>query len=328
MAVGGKSLLVMVKNVSVLFVFLAAMFCLVPGETVEAAPVGKGGGGTSVQVPRLGNPTVQAARPAFDITTRRDKPPLNSLESYLKWMLDRTTEDKKQLIARWNRAKAAIARKDLTRRDVLEAFLLTPRENFCRAKNVSQAYSNKYLDIGYGQTISGPHLVARMTDELDLSTNDKVLEIGTGSGYQSAMLAELSNYVYTIEVIKPLAEETNAIYEKYENCYPEYLNIKRKVGDGYYGWEEYAPFDRIIVTCGIDHIPPPLLAQLKPNGVMLIPVGPPYAQHVLKVVKRVGADGKTTYEKSDIFNGRVVPFVSFTVDGKQRHSLKLDQPTR
>jgi protein-L-isoaspartate(D-aspartate) O-methyltransferase len=310
----------------------AALFALILGisssDRLYAAPNGSDPSSVGPGVTRFGSPTGQMSTPAFDITTRKVKPPIDSLDNYLNWMLAHTTEDKTQLIARWNRAKQAIAQKDLTKSDVLEAFLLAPRENFCRPKNKNQAYANKYMDIGYGQTISGPHLVARMTNELDLSANDKVLEIGTGSGYQSSVLAELSNFVYTIEVIKPLAEETNAIYEKYANYYPEYLNVKRKVGDGYYGWQEYAPFDRIIVTCGIDHIPPPLLDQLKPDGIMLIPVGPPYAQHVLKIIKRVGADGKATYEKSDIFNGRVVPFVSFTVDGKQRHSLKLDQPNQ
>ena len=116
---------------------------------------------------------------------------------------------------------------------------------------------------------------------------DKVLEIGTGSGYQSAYLSNLTDKVFSIEIIKPLAARTRALYDRLiGEGYSEYKAITTRNADGYYGWKEEAPFDKIIVTCGIDHIPPPLLQQLKPGGVMVIPVGPPGAQHVLKVVKQ------------------------------------------
>ena len=122
-----------------------------------------------------------------------------------------------------------------------------------------------------------------------------MLEIGTGSGYQSAYLANLTDKVYTIEIIKPLAERTRGIYDELiDKGYTEFQAIKTKTADGYYGWEEAAPFDKIIVTCGIDHVPPPLLQQLKPGGIMVIPVGPPGAQRVLKVVKTQAADGSIT----------------------------------
>jgi protein-L-isoaspartate(D-aspartate) O-methyltransferase len=165
-----------------------------------------------------------------------------------------------------------------------------------------------------------------MTNELDVNPEQRVLEIGTGSGYQAAMLAELSNWVYTIEIIEPLAKETDVIFKNLEEKYPEYKNIRRKIADGYYGWEEYAPFDRIIVTCGIDHIPPPLLQQLKPEGIMLIPVGPPFKQHVLKIIKHVNEYGKITYDKSDIYNGRIMSFIDFTADDRSRHSKERDTP--
>src|SRR5436853_5440945 len=132
-----------------------------------------------------------------------------------------------------------------------------------------------------------------MTSTIDVKLGEKVLEIGTGSGYQSAFLSHLTDKVWTIEIIKPLAARTRGRYDALiARGYSEYSAITSKNADGYYGWEEEAPFDKIIVTCGIDHIPPPLLQQLKANGIMVIPAGPPGAQHLLKVVKDTGADGQ------------------------------------
>ena len=142
-----------------------------------------------------------------------------------------------------------------------------PREEFVTAQNISRAYEWHYLPIGYGVTITGPHTVARMTNSLNVKFEDKVLEIGTGSGYQSAYLSNLTEKVFSIEIIKPLAERTSALYDSLiARGYGEYKAIAKKHADGYYGWEEEAPFDKIIVTCGIDHIPPPLLQQLKPGN--------------------------------------------------------------
>src|SRR5262249_52682670 len=123
----------------------------------------------------------------------------------------------------------------------------------------------------------------------------------------------LTDKVWTIEIIRPLAERTRSIYDGLiARGYAEFKAISSKSADGYYGWEQAAPFDKIIVTCGIDHIPPPLLQQLRPGGVMVIPVGPPGAQHVLKVVKDKAPDGAITVARSDIYGGKVVPFVPFT----------------
>jgi protein-L-isoaspartate(D-aspartate) O-methyltransferase len=158
--------------------------------------------------------------------------------------------------------------------------------------------------------------VGRMTSALHVQRGDKVLEIGTGSGYQSAYLANLAEKIWSIEIIKPLAERTRRIYDALiEKGYAEYASITTMHADGYYGWEKFAPFDKIIVTCGIDHIPPPLLQQLRPNGIMVVPIGPPDAQRVLKVEKLRLEDGKLAVRRSDLYD-KPIPFVPFTkLDG-------------
>ena len=248
----------------------------------------------------------------FDITTRTENPPTTDRASYVSWMLAHSDEKEKFLDQKWALAQSMVAIKSVTHPRVLEAMLRAPREFFCR--DPRRAYEDAVLPIGYGQTISGPHMVARMTDYLDPQPDQRVLEIGTGSGYQSSVLAELSNHVYTIEIVEPLARETDAIYRAREAHYPEYRNVHRRVSDGYYGWPEEAPFDRIIVTCGIDHVPPELLHELAPEGIMVIPVGPPSGQTILRIVKHVGADGSVTLDREDIFHGKkrqiFVPFRS------------------
>ena len=190
---------------------------------------------------------------------------------------------------------------------------MTPREEFVTKPNLSRAYVWHFLDIGYGVSITGPNTVARMTNSLDVQFSDKVLEIGTGSGYQSAYLSNLTEKVWSIEIIKALSERTAGIRnDLIARGYSEYKSITTKNDDGYYGWPEAAPFDKIIVTCGIDHVPPPLLRQLRPNGVMVIPVGPPGTQHVLKITKKQAADGSFTVARSDIYHGGIQSFVAFT----------------
>ena len=240
-------------------------------------------------------------------------PPTTSRADFIGWAVKTRGEDAKFLGERWDRFETMVANRDVWNDANKRAFLLTPREAFVLKPNLPRAYDKAFLDIGYGVTISGPHLVGRMTSSIDVQPGEKVLEIGTGSGYQSAYLSNLTDKVWTIEIIKPLAERTRATYDALiARGYSEYKAITTKNADGYYGWEEAAPFDKIIVTCGIDHIPPPLLRQLAPAGIMVIPVGPPGAQHVLKVVKQQGADGTVTVARSDIYNGRIVPFVPFT----------------
>jgi protein-L-isoaspartate(D-aspartate) O-methyltransferase len=240
-------------------------------------------------------------------------PPMDSREAFIKWAVKTRGEDPKYLAERFDRFRILVANRDLWNDQNKRAFLLTPREEFCLKQNLGRAYDNAFLDIGFGVTISGPHVVGRMTSSIDVKQGEKVLEIGTGSGYQSAYLSHLTDKVWTIEIIKPLAARTRGVYDGLiKRGYDEFKAISTKNADGYYGWEEAAPFDKIIVTCGIDHIPPPLLQQLKPNGIMVIPVGPPGAQHILKVVKDQAADGSINVARSDIYNGRIVPFVPFT----------------
>ena len=240
-------------------------------------------------------------------------PPVGSREAFVTWMSKNRGEETKYLAERFDRYQFLTRNRDLWDDPDKHAFLLTPREDFCLKQNLGRAYDNAYLDIGFGVTISGPHLVGRMTSTLNVSKGEKVLEIGTGSGYQSAYLSHLTDKVWTIEIIKPLAERTRATYDDLiARGYNELSAITSKNADGYFGWEEAAPFDKIIVTCGIDHIPPPLLQQLSPGGLMVIPVGPPGAQHVLKVVKEVAADNTVAVKRTDIYNGRIVPFVPFT----------------
>jgi len=165
---------------------------------------------------------------------------------------------------------------------VLSALLKIERHRFVPEKYLDSAYSDQPLPIGEGQTISQPYIVALMTELLELKGNEKVLEIGTGSGYQAAVLAELAKEVYTIEIIEPLASTARERLSELG-----YQNVKVKAGDGYLGWPEVAPFDAIIVTAAPDHIPQPLVEQLKEGGRMVLPLGT-FTQELKKIVKRSG----------------------------------------
>jgi len=239
-------------------------------------------------------------------------PPTASGDAFIRWMVANRGEDPKILAARWDRYLFLKANHDFVNDRNGRAFLLTPRDEFVMKRDISRAYDRDFHDIGFGVTISGPLVVSRMTSTIDVQFGEKVLEIGTGSGNQSAYLANLTDKVWTIEIIKPLAERTRGLYDNLiSRGYTEYKAINTKQADGYYGWEEAAPFDKIIVTCGIDHIPPPLLAQLRPNGIMVIPVGPPGAHVILKVVKQQEPGGSIRVARSNVYN-KVVPFVPFT----------------
>lgn len=166
---------------------------------------------------------------------------------------------------------------------VLTAMRKVPREEFVPADQRSDAYQDGPLPIGYDQTISQPYIVAFMTEQLRLDPADRILEIGTGSGYQAAILAELVEDVYTIELVEPLAKTAEATLQRLG-----YKNVHLKVGDGYKGWPEEAPFDAIIVTCAPDKVPQPLVDQLKDTGRMIIPVGERFAQQLYVLEKKNG----------------------------------------
>ncbi|MFN2541823.1 MAG: protein-L-isoaspartate(D-aspartate) O-methyltransferase [Chthoniobacterales bacterium] len=166
---------------------------------------------------------------------------------------------------------------------VLGAMAKVPREEFVPPEVRAASYSDQPLPIGYGQTISQPLIVAFMTEQLRPSPKDRVLEVGTGSGYQAAILAELLAEVYSIEIVEPLAKTAAATLQRLG-----YKNVRVKAGDGYQGWPEFAPFDAIIVTCAPEHVPQPLTNQLKEGGRMVIPVGGPGIQELYLLEKENG----------------------------------------
>jgi protein-L-isoaspartate(D-aspartate) O-methyltransferase len=199
--------------------------------------------------------------------------------------------------------------------DVLRAMRTVPRHLFVPDDLIFQAYQDRALPIGYGQTISQPYIVAWMTELLDLQPGEKVLEIGTGSGYQAAVLAELGYVeVYTIEIVPELAELAGERLKELG-----YADIHTRQGDGYYGWPEAAPFDAIIVTAAPDHLPAPLVAQLAEGGCIVIPIGPPgWYQSLWKFVEENG--------ELRAYNLGGVVFVPFTGEGVQQGNGEATLP--
>ncbi len=185
--------------------------------------------------------------------------------------------------------------------NVLDAMENVPRHWFVPEAHKNNAYIDSPLPIGHGQTISQPFIVAYMTSQLNLDPNDKVLEIGTGSGYQAAVLSELTPHVYTIEIVEPLARETIKKFEHYG-----YTTIKTKIGDGYKGWPQYQPFDAIIVTAAPEKIPQELIRQLANGGRMVVPVGPTYVGQDLLLIKK---DKQGKINKKTLMPVRFVPMV-------------------
>lgn len=189
---------------------------------------------------------------------------------------------------------------------LIQAMLGVERHKFVPPKNQLLSYADRPLPIGEGQTISQPYIVALMTELLQLKGEERVLEIGTGSGYQAAILAELAEEVYTIEIIEELSQTATLVLKGLG-----YNNITLKAGDGYLGWEEYAPFDAIIVTAAPTHIPQPLVDQLKNGGRMVIPVGDNYQK--LQLLRK--NDGRVTV--TDIIPVRFVPMTGKYAEGEE-----------
>ncbi|HSR52861.1 MAG TPA: protein-L-isoaspartate(D-aspartate) O-methyltransferase [Acidobacteriota bacterium] len=192
-----------------------------------------------------------------------------------------------------------LADRDITSQKVLRAMGEVPRHEFVPPEMRSQAYRDSPLPIGYGQTISQPYIVALMTQYLDVKKGDKVLEIGTGSGYQAAVLAQLDAQVFTIEIVSELAERAREILQRLG-----YDNVQVRAGDGYAGWPGQAPFEAIIVTAAPEELPQPLADQLAEGGRMIIPVGPTYGVQSLLLYRKEGGRLK----KTDLGPVRFVPF--------------------
>lgn len=182
---------------------------------------------------------------------------------------------------------------------VLNAMRKVPRHLFVPEGNVRYAYRDSPLQIGYGQTISQPYIVAFMTAVIKPKNDHRVLEIGTGSGYQAAVLSEIVDSVFTIEIVRELGKKAIKRLERLE-----YDNIWVKLADGYYGWKEKGPFDAIVVTAAAEYIPPPLIEQLKEGGKMIIPVGTPFRTQQLVLVEKKNGKAKT----KNLMFVRFVPF--------------------
>ncbi|MFN2396017.1 MAG: protein-L-isoaspartate(D-aspartate) O-methyltransferase [Bacteroidales bacterium] len=184
--------------------------------------------------------------------------------------------------------------------ETLHAMRQVPRHLYIPEDQRRWAYDDRPLPIGFGQTISQPYIVGFMTEIIKPHKDFKVLEIGTGSGYQAAVLAEIADHVYTIEIVEPLGLQAKKILEE------NYNNVSVKIADGYYGWEEHAPFDAIVVTAAAEYIPPPLIEQLKDGGRMIIPVGSAFRVQQLMLVEKSG--GKISSQS--LMPVRFVPFTS------------------
>jgi protein-L-isoaspartate(D-aspartate) O-methyltransferase len=214
--------------------------------------------------------------------------------------VDAYAAQREQLVER------TIVGRGVTDPDVLRAMRTVPRHHFVLDEYLSQAYADHPLPIGYGQTISQPYIVALMTELLKLDPDDRVLEIGTGSGYQAAVLAEIIDEVYSIEIVPELAESAAERLDALG-----YDNVVVTQGDGYFGWEEVAPFDAIIVTAAPDHLPQPLVGQLKDGGYIVIPIGPTGGFQSLWRFTRTGDELKA----ENLGGVRFVPLTGPGVEG-------------
>jgi len=204
-------------------------------------------------------------------------------------ILSLAPQDDKYSKARKEMVADQIENRGIKNTNTLNAMRKVPRHKFVPSDLVNRAYDDGPLPIGYGQTISQPYIVAYMTSVIEPIPGQKVLEIGTGSGYQAAVLAEIIDTVYTIEIITQLYNSSGKRLKELG-----YKNIITKNADGYYGWQAFAPFDAIIVTAASEYIPPPLIKQLKDGGKMIIPVGTPFLTQMLVLVEKQGEEIFTT----------------------------------
>jgi protein-L-isoaspartate(D-aspartate) O-methyltransferase len=206
---------------------------------------------------------------------------------------DKYTKTREEMV------KEQIEERGIIHQSTLDAMKKVPRHKFVPPNLVDRAYNDGPLPIGYGQTISQPYIVAYMTAAIDPQSNQKVLEIGTGSGYQAAVLSEIVDSVFTIEIVTELHNSSEKRLKELG-----YKNVLCRNADGYYGWKKFAPFDAIVVTAASEYIPPPLIEQLKDGGKMIIPVGSPFLNQILILVEKEGKEIITT----SLLPVRFVPF--------------------
>jgi len=217
-------------------------------------------------------------------------------------------EDPSFIAARAHMIEAHLKARGITDERVLEAMGTIPRQEFVSADLRDSAYSDHPLPIGEGQTISQPYVVALMTQALRLQGDEKVLEIGTGSGYQAAVLAELVDEVYTIEIVPSLSEVAEVRLERLG-----YENVEVKNADGYFGWKEHAPFDAVMITAAADHVPPELLDQLKDGGQLIMPLGSTKYYQTLTLLTKEGGEVKAEY----LIDVRFVPMTGEAQKGEE-----------
>jgi len=223
--------------------------------------------------------------------------------SFLMGQVQKDTPKYRQ--AREKMVLSQIRLRGISDKKVLKAMSEVLRHSFVPEELASQAYADHPLPIGEGQTISQPYIVALMTESLKLKGPERVLEIGTGSGYQAAILANVTKEVYTVEIRKKLHKKANQILRSLD-----YTNIKTRHAEGYFGWPEAAPFDCIIITAAIDHIPPPLLKQLKDGGRLILPLGNPFSYQNLSLVTKQGKN----YTVKQITGVLFVPMTGYALD--------------
>ncbi|MFC1857758.1 protein-L-isoaspartate(D-aspartate) O-methyltransferase [Thermodesulfobacteriota bacterium] len=215
----------------------------------------------------------------------------------------------KYTIERQKMVSQQIRHRGISDEKVLDAMAQVPRHSFVPKKSRSRAYADHPLPIGEGQTISQPYIVALMTQQLKLKEGHRILEIGTGSGYQAAILARIAKEVYTIEIKEKLYKKASILLESLD-----FRNIKTRHGDGYFGWEDAAPFDGIMITAAVNHIPPPLLKQLKNGGRLILPLGNPFSYQHLVLVTRQDDD----YTVKQITGVLFVPMTGYALEGRAK----------
>lgn len=271
-------------------------------------------------------PDPSRVRSSEDLAAGVSPPFVENREKFVRQAVSQFGDEEYYAATRWDAARRLLADGDLNGAEsrVLAAWLLTPREAFIPPNLRTEAYLPRALPLGHKQTISAPYMVSRMTAALNPGPDEKVLEIGTGSGYQAAMLSVLSSRVRTIETVGPLAADAGRIFDKLAEKRPWLSSIRQRTGNGYRGWEEGAPYDRIIVTCAIDHVPGALAEQTAPGGIIIIPLGESRVQQLMAFRRRnpgesrgpdeswLPASGIPGFDSRDVYrDGTRVVFVPF-----------------